>query len=53
MVIGGANHKPPSFLNISQEMKNFISWYKSEGLTLHPIQRAAIVHIDFVKIHFI
>ena len=32
-------------------MKQFIDWYKTEANLLHPIERAAKVHADFVGIH--
>jgi Fic family protein len=32
-------------------MEAFINWYKTEAQTLHPIERACRVHVDFVGIH--
>ena len=32
-------------------MTNFVDWYNSESSQLHPIERAAKVHADFVGIH--
>ncbi|MDB6075698.1 MAG: filamentation induced by cAMP protein Fic [Verrucomicrobiaceae bacterium] len=32
-------------------MERFIAWYRNEAMALHPIERAARVHSDFVKIH--
>lgn len=32
-------------------MEEFISWYNDEATNMHPIERAARVHSDFVKIH--
>ncbi len=32
-------------------MERFITWYQSEAMSLHPVERAARVHSDFVKIH--
>ncbi len=32
-------------------MEKFITWYKNDSAKLHPIERAARVHIDFVGIH--
>ena len=32
-------------------MENFITWYQTEAMALHPVERAARVHSDFVKIH--
>lgn len=49
--ISGAEHLPPDALQVENEMEQFIEWYNSEAPSLHPIERAARVHIDFVKIH--
>ena len=51
VTIAGAQHRPPEFLKIPEKMADFIQWYKAEGLNLHPVERAAIVHGEFVKIH--
>lgn len=32
-------------------MENLIDWYDTEGQELHPVERAAMVHIIFVGIH--
>ena len=32
-------------------MERFIAWYENEAPALHPVERAARVHSDFVKIH--
>lgn len=47
----GADHVPPDALRVESEMEGFIQWYRTEGLALHPVERAARVHSDFVKIH--
>jgi Fic family protein len=49
VTIAGAQHLPPDFLQVSQLMENFIHWYQASKL--HPVERAARVHCDFVKIH--
>ena len=49
--ISGAVHKPPHFLEVSKAMEKFIQWYKTDAQKLHPVERAARVHADFVKIH--
>lgn len=51
VIISGAEHKPPHFLEVPQQMHNFIQWYDENSKTLHPIELAARVHIDFVGIH--
>ncbi|MFD0712119.1 Fic family protein [Paenibacillus sp. GCM10027626] len=51
MLISGARHIPPDAIQVPSQMERFIQWYKDEGQRLHPIERAAIVHADFVGIH--
>ncbi len=49
--IAGASHLPPDQLVVPELMERFIAWYRDEAITLHPVERAARVHSDFVKIH--
>lgn len=49
--ISGAEHLPPDQVLIPELMENFITWYQTEAMALHPVERAARVHSDFVKIH--
>ncbi len=49
--IGGAKHIPPSFYNLPGEMQRLMDWYESEGSTLHPVERAALLSSKFVNIH--
>lgn len=51
VTISGADHRPPEFLKVPEEMAKFIQWYKTDGQKIHPIERAARVHGEFVKIH--
>ena len=51
VLVAGALHRPPDALILSERMKEFVDWCQNEALTLHPIERAARVHCDFVKIH--
>lgn len=51
VMISGAVHRPPDFFLLNEKMASFIEWYQKEGLQLHPVERAARVHADFVKIH--
>lgn len=51
VIIAGANHIPPNHIILKDEMEKFIKWYEEEGIMLNPIERAARVHVDFVKIH--
>lgn len=51
VIISGAQHIPPDTVQVQSLMERFINWYQHEGQRLHPIERAAIIHIDFVGIH--
>ena len=51
VIISGANHIPPDALHVASEMNKFIEWYKNKATSLHPVELAARVHADFVKIH--
>ncbi len=51
VIISGADHVPPEEVHVESEMENFIHWYCNEAAALHPVERAARVHVDFVKIH--
>jgi len=49
--IGGASHIPPEPVQLTVEMQHFIKWHEREAMVLHPVERAARVHADFVRIH--
>ena len=49
VIISGAKHIPPNFLNLDEEMKNLIKWYNED--ISHPIEKSAKLHSIFVKIH--
>jgi Fic family protein len=51
VTISGARHIPPSFLRVPELMKDFIGNYHNKGNSLHPVERAAFLHSEFVKIH--
>ncbi|MDE0119816.1 MAG: HsdR family type I site-specific deoxyribonuclease [Bdellovibrionales bacterium] len=51
VTIAGAEHTPPDYIHVPEEMKNLIKSYKEQWKSLHPVERAAFLHIDFVKIH--
>ncbi|MGR3218693.1 MAG: Fic family protein, partial [Candidatus Anammoxibacter sp.] len=51
VTISGATHKPPDHFRLLEEMTAFINWYNTEGRNIHPVECAALVHADFVKIH--
>jgi len=51
VTIAGADHIPSDFTLVQQEMDTFIDWYNGSSQSMHPVERAARVHCDFVKIH--
>ncbi len=51
VIIAGAEHIPPNHIVLIDEMEKFIKWYLNKGVNLHPVERAAQIHVDFVKIH--
>jgi len=51
VVISGAKHIPPDFLQVPGEMEQLVQWYETEGKQLHPAELAAHVHSIFVRIH--
>lgn len=51
VIIAGAKHVPTEPFLINGEMENLINWYNDEAQNLHPIERAALLHIIFVGVH--
>jgi len=51
VLISGATANPPDYTLLHEKMAQFIDWYNMEAHTLHPVERAAKVHADFVGIH--
>lgn len=51
VVIAGAAHRPSEHFRVQEEMDAFFAWYAGAAQALHPVERAARVHADFVKIH--
>jgi Fic family protein len=49
--IAGAEHRPPDAIHVPSQMESLIAWYQAESARLHPIECAARLHADFVKIH--
>lgn len=49
--ISGASHTPPDYTLLTEKMAQFLDWYHTKAHTLHPIEKAAKVHADFVGIH--
>lgn len=51
VTIAGARHVPPDMLVVPEQMAALLHWYDHEAARLHPVERAARLHSDFVKIH--
>lgn len=51
VMISGAQHLPPAPFLLKEKMSEFIEWYNTKAQELHPVERAAMVHIIFVGIH--
>jgi Fic family protein len=50
VLIQGAKHRPVEALRVQEEMERFILQLTSQN-SIHPVERAARLHCDFVKIH--
>lgn len=51
VLISGADHTPPDALQVPEQMHAFTQWLNTQAQALHPVERAARVHGEFVKIH--
>ena len=51
VLISGAEHRPVTAIEVPSKMQAFITWYKTAAMQMHPVERAARVHVDFVGIH--
>lgn len=51
VLISGAEHHPPQHVLVPDQMNHLITWYANEAMGFHPVERAARVHGEFVKIH--
>ncbi len=49
VLISGAEHRPPEHIAVQAQMEELINGYNN--FTGHPVERAARLHVDFVKIH--
>ena len=49
--ISGASHVPPTPYLIKEQMEQMMTWYQTEALSLHPVERGAMLHAIFVGIH--
>lgn len=51
VLISGAKHRPPEHFLVKQQMDDLIKQLNEEWIRLHPIERAALLHGEFVKVH--
>lgn len=51
VLISGATHIPPSPFLLKNEMAELMTWYHHQASFLHPVEKAALLHSFFVKIH--
>lgn len=51
VLISGATSPPPDYTFLTEKMAQLMDWYSSDVHQLHLIERAANVHVDFVRIH--
>lgn len=51
VLISGAEHRPPEAFSVPDQMQFFVRWCRADAQHLHPVERAARVHGEFVKIH--
>jgi len=51
VLISGATSTPPDYTLLNDKMAQLIDWYNKDAHELHPIERAAKVHADFVGLH--
>ena len=49
--IVGASHVPPTPYLIQEQMEQMMTWYQTEAISLHPVERGAMLHAIFVGIH--
>ena len=49
VLISGAAHIPSDYVLVQDRMRELMAWYDAGDL--HPVETAAILHADFVKIH--
>lgn len=51
VLISGTKQIPPDPIAVPEKMEQLLHWYHHETEQLHPIERASILHSEFVKIH--
>lgn len=51
VAISGSKFMPPSHVEISPMLSDFINWYNKNRKKIHPVELAALAHLKFVTIH--
>lgn len=51
VLISGTAHVPPNYVLVPEQMEQLVKWYNGNGKKLHPVEKAAMLHIILVKIH--
>ena len=51
VIISGAKHRPPEHYLIKEQMEQLVEKCNGPWQKLHPIERATLLHGEFVKIH--
>ncbi len=51
VIISGAKHRPPEHYLIKEQMGQMFVLYNEAWQEYHPVERAALLHGEFVKIH--
>lgn len=51
VLISGAEHAPPEAMLVPEQMQQFVAWATNEAPSLHPVEAAARIHGELVKIH--
>ena len=51
VLISGTTNTPPDYTLLNDKMAQLVDWYNTQADLMHPIERAAKVHADFVGIH--
>lgn len=51
VLISGATHRPPAHYLVNEQMEHLLKQYNNEWQNKHAIERASLLHGEFVKVH--
>ncbi|CBL46692.1 Filamentation induced by cAMP protein Fic [gamma proteobacterium HdN1] len=51
VIISGAEHTPTDAVQVPEQMQQFVAWATQQAPNLHPVEAAARIHGELVKIH--